>query len=540
MDIKSLHKPKKNGKLRVAAYARISNDKEVLETSLTEQIRHYTSFILSNPNWEFAGIYPDDGISGTTIKQRKEFMRMIENAKLGLIDIILVKSISRFARNLIDFLQVVRELRNLGIEIYFEDQNVSSLDDKCDETITLVAKFAEESVKSTSENVKWRYQKNYREGKYQFPTNLYGYRVNNRVVRIIEEEAYWVRKIFELYLEGNGSFAIANYLNQKGVASPLGREWHQNTIHKILENEKYVGDAILQKMYVADVLTHKKVRNLGERDMYVIENDHPAIIDRDTWQKAQAMRKARREHYRIRTGHRKVQPEISPLVGFVVCAHCKSNFIVKTNHYYGVNHRVSKFLMCGKNRNSKGCINGNIDYEVFKQGVTMSIKKMKDNIPLLKEMLLKGFGTSDATANKIESLQKEIDLMKSRLEEISDKFDEFSQALKQQLLNELKEKTMEKLKLENDLLVVGTAESRTKEIIKKLNSISSKSEFDIELLTSLVARAYVVDKENVILILGNPDVSKLPSDLRGELKCRVDYRVKCTDFHTDFSVYVNK
>lgn len=114
MDIKSLHKPKKNGKLRVAAYARISNDKEVLETSLTEQIRHYTSFILSNPNWEFAGIYPDDGISGTTIKQRKEFMRMIENAKLGLIDIILVKSISRFARNLIDFLQVVRELRNLS------------------------------------------------------------------------------------------------------------------------------------------------------------------------------------------------------------------------------------------------------------------------------------------------------------------------------------------------------------------------------------------------------------------------------------------
>lgn len=293
-------------------------------------------------------------------------------------------------------------------------------------------------------------------------------------------------------------------------------------------------------MNVADVLTHKKVRNLGERDMYVIENDHPAIIDRDTWQKAQAMRKVRREHYRIQTGHRKVQPEISPLVGFVVCAHCKSNFIVKTNHYYGVNHRVSKFLMCGKNRNNKGCINGNIDYEVFKQGVTMSIKKMKDNIPLLKEMLLKGFGTSDATASKIESLQKEIDLMKSRLEEVSDKFDEFSQALKQQLLNELKEKTMEKLKLENDLLVVGTAESRTKEIIKKLNSISAKSEFDIELLTSLVARAYVVDKENVILILGNPDVSKLPSDLRGELKCRVDYRVKCTDFHTNFSVYVNK
>lgn len=540
MVIKSLHKPKKNGKLRVAAYARISNAKDVLESSMKEQIIHYTSLILENPDWEFAGIYPDDGISGTSITHRKEFMKMIENAKLGLIDIILVKSISRFSRNLVDFLKIVRETRLLGIEIYFEDQEISSLDEKCDQMITIVAKFSEEYVKNVSENVKWRYRKNYREGHYQFPTNLYGYRVSNKVVRIIEDEAKIVREIFDLYLDENGTCAIAKYLNQKGVKSPLGKLWHQSTILKVLENEKYVGDAILNKTYIADVLTHKKVKNLGERDMFVVENDHPAIIDRDTWNKVQALRKSKSDHYHIQTGHRQNEYVKSDLVGFVVCSHCKGNYIIKTNHYHGVNNRISKFLMCGKNRNSKDCNGENIDLEVFKKGVMLSIKKLKDNQPLLKEMLLEGFKISESSTKEIESLSKEIDILKKKLEEISSRYDDFSCELKKTLMDELKEKTMAKLEMENDLLITGSAENRAKKIIKSLNAIPSNAEFSVDLMTSLYSRAYVVDKSNVILIIGNPDVSNLPYNLTGALKVRVDYRIKCTDYHTNFSMFINK
>ena len=202
MTINSLHKIPKNRKLRVAAYARISTDKDTLETSLAEQIKNYTALIVQNPDWEFAGIYPDNGKSGSNVIHRKEFINMIENARLGLIDIILVKSVSRFARNLIDLLQLIREFRHKGIEIYFEEQEISSLDVKADQMITICAKFAEEELFEISENVKWRYAKNKKEGKYSLPPNLYGYRTINGKITIAYEEAKWVKTIYSMCLEG--------------------------------------------------------------------------------------------------------------------------------------------------------------------------------------------------------------------------------------------------------------------------------------------------------------------------------------------------
>lgn len=196
--------------------------------------------------------------------------------------------------------------------------------------------------------------------------------------------------------------------------------------------------------------------------------------------------------------------------------------------------------MCEKNRNSKDCKGENIDLEVFKKGVMLSIKKLKDNQTLFKEMLLNGFKVSESSKKEIGDLSREIDGLKAKLEEITGRFDDFSCALKKTLMDELKDKTMAKLELENDLLVTGSAESRTRKIIKNLNAISPDAEYSVDLMASVYSRAYVIDKNNVILIIGNPDVSNLPYNLTGDLKVRVDYKIKCTDYHTDFSIFINK
>ena len=253
MEIKSLHKVYSNRKLKVAAYARISNDKESLETSLEEQVDSYTRIIVSNPQWEFAGIYYDDGISGTSTTFRKGFLNMIENARAGLIDIILVKSISRFARNIIDLLTLVRELRKKGIEIYFESQNISSLDTKCDQMITMYAEFAEEEALSVSENVRWRVKKNMFDGKYYLPVNqMLGYRYDEKgKIIIYEPEAKIIRKIYSLCLEGKGCIEISKYLVSNQIPNRKGNvSWATSTIRQLLRNEKYVGDYLYHKSYI--------------------------------------------------------------------------------------------------------------------------------------------------------------------------------------------------------------------------------------------------------------------------------------------------
>lgn len=269
MKIKSLHKITTGTNLKVCAYARISSDKEELETSLNEQVAYYTSVILENPEWDFSGIYADNGISGTSIYERKQFVKMLEDARNGLINIILVKSISRFARNLLDLLEVVRELRLLGIEIYFEQQNISSLDVKCDQMITLYADFAEDEAKSMSLNVKWRYEKNRRDGIYHIPTgSMKGYRYNDKgEIEIIEEDAKFIRTAFDMYLANYSVQQICDYFKANGFKTVTGKdEWGPGSVRLILQNEKYVGDCLMMKEYHESYKDHKRHLNHGERE----------------------------------------------------------------------------------------------------------------------------------------------------------------------------------------------------------------------------------------------------------------------------------
>ena len=236
--------------------------------------------------------YYDDGISGTTTTQRKGFTAMIENAKAGLIDIILVKSVSRFARNIIDLLTEVRELRKLGVEIYFESQEMSSLDMKSDMMITMYAEYAEEEAISVSENVKWRVEKNKRDGIYHLPVNqMLGYRYDeNGDIYIYEEEAKIIRLIYDMYAKGEGSSNIAKFLTNKKYKNRKGDTmWYANSVRNILRNEKYVGDYLFTKSYVESPLTHKKMLNYGDKEQMLVSNGHPAIVDRDLWDKVQSI-----------------------------------------------------------------------------------------------------------------------------------------------------------------------------------------------------------------------------------------------------------
>lgn len=540
MQIKSLHPPLKDRNLRVAAYARISNNKELLETSIAEQVKHYTALILKHSNWDFAGIYPDDGKSGTSLNHRENFMTMIENARLGLIDIILVKSISRFARNLIDLLQIVREFRNLGIEIYFEEQEISSLDVKADQMITICAKFAEEEALTVSENVKWRYTKNMKDGKYSIPHNLYGYRIIDGKITIVEEEAKWIKQMYKLCLEGCGSSLIIRYLEENKVVSPTGGTWGHNTICSILRNEKYAGDCLIQKTITIRPGARISHRNRGEEDMMLVRNGHPAIIDRETWNAVQEELNARCTKFRAESD---THINTSIFTGFVYCPYCGSNYTLKTNHYYGASgKKEKKFLICNSNRETKKCKSENIPAEEFKKGIMLLTEKIKLNMPQFKELLIKGFSDSDREnkLNRISGIDKKLTELKEKLNGYTDKFDDYSRAISNECMSEITKLTMERLKLENEILVTNSAEARTRNVIKAFNSVPSKIEsFDQFDFKSLYSRAIVKTKSEVILVIGNSDVSKLPLTIEGELKVSIKYRVKITDYVINFGVYVN-
>jgi len=278
----SILKPKK----RVAAYCRVSMETDSMHRSLSAQISYYSDLIQKNPEWEYAGVYADYGISGTGISKRNEFQRLTDDCEKGKVQIILVKSISRFARNTVDLLETVRHLKDLGIEVRFEKENINSMSSDGELMLTILASFAQEESRSISENVKWAIRKGFKNGK---PRNslLYGYRVTDGQLVIEEKEAEIVRRIFEWYLCGDSCYMIAKKLNEAGVKSYYGKKFSAGVIGAVLRQEKYTGNSMLQKHFIEDCITHKEKPNDGELPMYYAEDTHPAIIEQEVYDKVQ-------------------------------------------------------------------------------------------------------------------------------------------------------------------------------------------------------------------------------------------------------------
>jgi len=278
-------------KLRVAAYCRVSTDSDEQETSYDAQVTHYTEYIQKNPEWELAGIFADDGISGTNTKKRTEFKRMIDECMAGNIDMIITKSISRFARNTLDCLQYIRQLKDKNIPVYFEKESINTMDAKGEVLITIMASLAQQESQSLSQNVKLGLQYRYQQGKVQVNYNRFlGYTKDKDGHLVIDpEQAEIVKRIYREYLEGSSMDKIAAGLMADGILTGAGKEkWHTSTINKILRNEKYMGDALLQKTYTTDFLTKKRIKNNGTVPQYYVEGDHEAIIPKDLFMQVQA------------------------------------------------------------------------------------------------------------------------------------------------------------------------------------------------------------------------------------------------------------
>ena len=314
--------------LRVAAYCRVSTELEEQQNSYQVQIAYYTDLINKKKEWTLAGIFADEGISGTQTKKRTEFNRMIRMCRNKKIDLVITKSISRFARNTVYCLEYVRQLKDLGIGVIFEKENINTLTMTSEFMIALYGSFAQAESESISKNVSWGKEKAYREGKVQFQyKHLLGYKKGaDGKPEIIPEEAETVKLIYTMFLDGHSMKNIALILHVKGIHTKTGStEWRTNTITRILQNEKYVGDALLQKTFTSDCITHKVVKNHGERPMYLVTNHHDPIIDRDTYNRVQQELARRNSKRKISDKTVTEQGKYSSkyaLSELLICGHC--------------------------------------------------------------------------------------------------------------------------------------------------------------------------------------------------------------------------
>ncbi len=311
--------------LNVAAYARVSVDKDSMLHSLSAQVSYYSDRIQKNPGWRYAGVYADKALTGTKA-ERPEFQRLLADCRAGKIDLIIAKSISRFARNTVTLLETVRELKTLGVDIYFEEQNIHSLSGDGELMLTILASYAQEESRSVSENCKWRIRKNYERGN-AIPILTYGYTIIEGKPDINPDEAAVVQLIFEKHNQGMGLWSIANMLDSLGIKPPYAQRWGALTIRYILRNERYVGDLLLQKTFVSDHLSKKKRINRGELPKYYVSETYPAIISRDVFEYS----RQRAELNTVRfTPVNTCAHEM--LSGLLICAKCGKPYKRKVAH----------------------------------------------------------------------------------------------------------------------------------------------------------------------------------------------------------------
>lgn len=366
--------------IKAAAYARVSTDSDEQFTSFEAQVSYYTQLIESNPEYKFVKVFADEGISGTMLKKRKGFNEMMAAARRHEFDLLFTKSLSRFARNTVDSISAIRELKELGIDVYFEEQKLHTINATGELIITILSALAQEESRNISENVKWGIRKSFADGKVLIPYGSFlGYVKGKDGTPVIdEEEAKVVKLIYRMFWEGHSTFHIANYLNEHHVPMPSKKKdengeyvyrWQAHRINKILTNEKYKGEAILQKTYIEDFLTHKKVINSGKDiPIYHVKESHPFIIPVEEWEMVQI-------EFQRREGMKGKYSGNSLLGSKLVCGDCGSCYGQKVWHsndkyrrtIYQCNHKFS---------NGNHCKTPTITEEIIKKAFIESCSKM--------------------------------------------------------------------------------------------------------------------------------------------------------------------
>lgn len=391
-------------KRRVAGYARVSTDMEDQQTSYAAQCDYYTNYIQSREDWEFVKLYSDEGISATSTRHREGFNQMVEDALAGRIDLIITKSVSRFARNTVDSLSTIRKLKENGCECYFEKENIWTFDSKGELLITIMSSLAQEESRSISENCTWGMRKRFADGKVSVPFGRFlGYdRGEDGNLVINEGQAEIVRRIYGFFLQGHSPYKIAKMLTEEGIPTPGGKKvWGKAVIESILTNEKYKGDALLQKVYTVDFLSKKKKVNQGEVPQYYVEGNHPAIIEPSVFDSVQVLMQARHLE-KTRNSC------VSIFSGKIKCGDCGSWYGSKVWHS---NDKYRKVIwQCNhKFDGGKKCTTPHLDEKTIKKLFIKALHRCCGN----GEEILAAFEELKETAFRTDGL----DVEKRRLQE---------------------------------------------------------------------------------------------------------------------------
>lgn len=499
--------------LRVAAYCRVSTTLEQQETSYEAQVSYYTEKIKSNPNWKLAGIYADDGKSATNTKKRDDFNAMIEDCMAGKIDMLITKSVSRFARNTVDSLQNIRKLKEKNIAVFFEKEGVNTLEGTGELLITILSSQAQEESRNLSENTRWGLVRRFENGIVSVNHNKFlGYtKDKNGELVIVPEEAELVRRIFRLYLEGSSIVQIGKILDDEGITTVTGlTQWCPGVIDKMLSNEKYMGDVLQQKTYTVDFLSKKRVKNNGIVPQYYIQDDHEAIVPKELYYRVQE-EKTRRASLSKSAVARKAKKEKSKysskyaLTDIMVCKECGQPYRRQIWSKYGQKSAVWRCENRLKN-GTKNCRNSpTLKEEVLQEAVMTAINSVVENrgefVGAFRENVIQVIG-SYSTKNvpteydgQIEKLQGE---MLALIEEnakkgsLTEDFDEQYQRIAEQIKN-LKQK---KLDLVRERKQAESFQQRVTDMDVCLKKTTCEiREFDNDLVRRLLQNIRVINEE---------------------------------------------
>ena len=410
---------------RVAAYCRVSTDSEEQLTSYTNQMRIYTEMIAANKEWEFAGLYADEGISGTRADKRPQFQKMIEDCHKGKIDMIITKSVSRFARNTVDCLDYVRSLKEIGVGIYFEEQNIDTLKSDSELYLVIYAGFAQSESESISKNITWTRRKNFEEGKVSFVYNrMLGYRKGeDGNPEIVSEEAVVVKRIFDMYLSGKTTDEISRIMQEERPTFPDKKlDFSKSMIIRMLKNEKYCGDAILQKTVTIDPISKKRKVNEGEAPMWLVENNHPAIISREDFNKVQeesARRKAKSPISKKTAITASGRYSRYALTEVLICGECGSRYKRVTWNIRG-KRRIVWRCISRLDYGKKYCTDSiTVDEKALQEAIVRALNRFNAEdestyLMLMKSTIGEAIGLNGGS-EEIDLLERRIDALNKRM-----------------------------------------------------------------------------------------------------------------------------
>ncbi len=489
-------KHERTEKVKCAAYCRVSSSSEDQLNSYQAQIRYFSGLFADSETEELVEVYADEGISGTSALKRAEFQRMMADCRRGKIDRIYTKSISRFARNYKDSLEALRELRELGVSVYFEEQNIDTIKTTDEMLIVVLSNLAQQESVSISQNLRWSVKKRMQKGIYEQSTPPYGYRKENGQLVIDDDEAEIVKDIFGWYLSGVGIRSIAARLNNRGVPTGNnGSRWHNHPVTYILTNERYTGNSLLQKTYKTDTLPFRSKKNKGEKEKYFVKDTHEAIISQEDYDKVQTLMKERGKLYYRENG------TLSVFHKMIKCAGCGKTYIRKTV-------RGKVYWVCATHDlDAEACTSPRIPEEKLRAAFVTMVRKLKKHsleilIPLrksLRELKFRGLGADE----KVLDIHKDVAKMKEQQAVIAelrtkgylseDKYQQQTSDLTSKI-KRLKDKLRKYDKAYDDDKSLNTLD----ELIETINDIAVPiTDFSDELFSEIVSDITVTDGSTI-------------------------------------------